>query len=339
MVMASWFTHEAADQHTAITDEFTLMVKDHNLPDDVERVMQEIDNEKQVALEATYQQELDAQRAHEQELSQMQDDVLYHIKASTDEIIAGFEHILSSSEDDCFGDSPVNEHNCDFYRENSESSSDVHTPHIGVLPADDDINANTDTEDGAEDMVELIQANKKLLHFLKKQSETIARLRGRIVRLGTIIQDLTVQLGNITPNVNADLSTPASSRDLATVLMDTKLDTSFLLKPNRDTKVEMRSLDHIKIKKHLEIQMARIAANQNSKDELWMYFDSGASRSVISTTSPIRQHLQALGPAYGSCSIGDGTPLQYLEKGHVRGNLLPQHQYSIMSHSTCLVVM
>ncbi len=54
-----------------------------------------------------------------------------------------------------------------------------------------------------------------------------------------------------------------------------------------------------------------------------MYYDSGASasRSVISTTSPVRKHLQAVGPAYGSCSIGDGTPLHYIEKGLVTDNL------------------
>jgi hypothetical protein len=52
-----------------------------------------------------------------------------------------------------------------------------------------------------------------------------------------------------------------------------------------------------------------------------MYFDSGASRSVISTTSPIRKHLQSISPAYGSCSIGDGSPLHYLEKGKVTENL------------------
>jgi transposase InsO family protein len=52
-----------------------------------------------------------------------------------------------------------------------------------------------------------------------------------------------------------------------------------------------------------------------------MYYDSGASRSVISTTSPIRSQLQSITPAYGSCSIGDGTPLQYIEKGHVKDNL------------------
>jgi hypothetical protein len=52
-----------------------------------------------------------------------------------------------------------------------------------------------------------------------------------------------------------------------------------------------------------------------------MFFDLGASRSVISTTSPVRKHLKALTPTYGSCSIGNGTTLQYTEKGSIRENL------------------
>ncbi len=39
-----------------------------------------------------------------------------------------------------------------------------------------------------------------------------------------------------------------------------------------------------------------------------MYFDSGASRSIISTESPIR-------------SVGNGTPLQYIETGKVKNNV------------------
>jgi hypothetical protein len=45
-----------------------------------------------------------------------------------------------------------------------------------------------------------------------------------------------------------------------------------------------------------------------------MYFDSGASRSVITPTSPIREYLTQSKPVQGSCSIGDGTPLEYIEK-------------------------
>ena len=83
----------------------------------------------------------------------------------------------------------------------------------------------------------------------------------------------------------------------------------------------MRGLNHSEIQKQLATQLARIKSDKNQKEELWMYFDSGASRSVISTNSPIRRHLHEIGPAYGSCSIGDGTPLHYLEKGHVMDNL------------------
>jgi hypothetical protein len=81
------------------------------------------------------------------------------------------------------------------------------------------------------------------------------------------------------------------------------------------------SLDHSKIQAQLATQLAKINDAKNSQNELWMFFDSGASRSVISTTSPVRTHLQAISPAYGSCSIGDGTPLNYLEKGNVTDNL------------------
>jgi transposase InsO family protein len=112
--------------------------------------------------------------------------------------------------------------------------------------------------------------------------------------------------------------------DQATVLVDTvdtAIDTSFLLKPHDESAVELSRLDHTEIQKQLAIQLAKINDKRNLQDELWMYFDSGASRSVISTTSPIRTHLQGIGPAYGSCSIGDGTPLHYLEKGNITNNL------------------
>jgi hypothetical protein len=83
----------------------------------------------------------------------------------------------------------------------------------------------------------------------------------------------------------------------------------------------MSRLNHTEIQEQLAIQLAKITKKNIRHDELWMYFDSGASRSVISTTPPVRQHLQAIGPAYGSCSIGDGRPLHYLEKGHITDSL------------------
>jgi transposase InsO family protein len=53
---------------------------------------------------------------------------------------------------------------------------------------------------------------------------------------------------------------------------------------------------------------------------LWMYLDSGASRSVIHEQSPIRPHLRNISPEYGSCNVGNGANLQYLEKGSITEN-------------------
>jgi hypothetical protein len=114
--------------------------------------------------------------------------------------------------------------------------------------------------------------------------------------------------------------------DHLNVLVDTNADTNadmtFLVAPHRSPVIEIDNLYSPRIKSELATQLAKIkSAKTNSQEELWMYFDSGASRSVISTTSPIRTHLQAVKPTYGSCSIGDGTPLQYIEKGNVMDNL------------------
>jgi transposase InsO family protein len=46
-----------------------------------------------------------------------------------------------------------------------------------------------------------------------------------------------------------------------------------------------------------------------------MYFDSGATRSVISENSIIKPYLKNVQPTTGSCSIGNGQPLHYLQRG------------------------
>jgi hypothetical protein len=94
------------------------------------------------------------------------------------------------------------------------------------------------------------------------------------------------------------------------------IDTSFLLQPNQDGAARSDHHYHPQLKQDLETQLAKVnAIKHNSQKELWMYFDCGVSRSVITETSPIRKRLHGVTPAYGSCSIGDGTPLQYIEKG------------------------
>ncbi len=56
----------------------------------------------------------------------------------------------------------------------------------------------------------------------------------------------------------------------------------------------------------------------NGETGLWMYLDSGASRSVIQEESPIRQHLTNVSETNGSCNVGNGANLSYLQKGTMR---------------------
>ncbi len=60
--------------------------------------------------------------------------------------------------------------------------------------------------------------------------------------------------------------------------------------------------------------------NANDDKGLWMYLDSGASRSVIGEKSPIRPHLKNVAETDGSCQIASGANLKYLEKGSITLN-------------------
>jgi hypothetical protein len=277
----------------------------------------------------------------------MNDDILYNEDVIIERTIQTFESLNHSSDSD-ISNSDANWTNCGHYNEPPDSS-------------EDDLNENTDTDDGITDLIEVVGANTNLIAFLQQQRATIARLRARIVRLNTLLAQETLQTADARrglqdiynqhvdeehciPDDNSVDLQDETANETATVLMDTLEDMSFLLKPHKDTTVGLGPLPQSKrvsfliepsrypeagmtfsqqpkVKKELEIQLARIKEHKNSDAELWMYFDSGASRSVISTESPIRKHLKALVPTYGSCSIGNGTPLQYIEKGTVYDNL------------------
>jgi hypothetical protein len=47
----------------------------------------------------------------------------------------------------------------------------------------------------------------------------------------------------------------------------------------------------------------------------WMFYDSGASRSVIQADSPLRPLLKQVRQTSGSCTVGSGIKLPYLESG------------------------
>jgi hypothetical protein len=165
---------------------------------------------------------------------------------------------------------------------------------------EDDIDENTDTDDGANDGVNLDNTSQEILEKLNKQSQTIARLRVRIERLNE-------KMGILTKDTD---QTYQEEHQQAMVLMDTQADMSLtFLKPKPDSDIKMGFLDNLKIKNEIAIKLAKIGANKGqNKPALWMYFDSGASRSVISTTSPVRKYRN-----YGSylCNVVDIPVVKY----------------------------
>ena len=106
--------------------ELIMMVQDFNQQERDELLMREIDEERNVdarnvedaernaVFRATITQELEEQRAHDHELSQLHDDVLQHINTDTDETIAAFDRMHFGRDDDSVRDSPINDYNCDF---------------------------------------------------------------------------------------------------------------------------------------------------------------------------------------------------------------------------------
>ena len=75
----------------------------------------------------------------------------------------------------------------------------------------------------------------------------------------------------------------------------------------------------------IKIQLAekiQVLEERKAKGDtgIWMYLDSGASRSVIQEESPIRALLSNISETQGSCNVGNGASLKYLEKGMLTTN-------------------
>jgi transposase InsO family protein len=85
--------------------------------------------------------------------------------------------------------------------------------------------------------------------------------------------------------------------------------------PFLDTKSPAKILQQLRDKKR-QIQDLERSGQQGH----WMYFDSGASRTVIRQDSPLRSHLTDVIPAKGSCTIGNGDKLSYVETGTITTN-------------------
>jgi transposase InsO family protein len=391
-------------QYGSERTDLIMMVRDLQAND--VRLLNDIEDEQQQVLQDIIALELDEQRIHDVELSQLNDDILHHINSGIDEIITSIDHVDSDDDDsgrDWYQDqtqlstnnlhedtdselspeeliteiiantnmsdiddwgpeaialmvanpvftilceahynalvyfadgthrvflrSEVDEASLQIANLSMKDSTLREVPHSASdsMPIEnfneDDCSDNTDTEDGAQEVVGLIQSNMKLLALLSCQSNTIARLRARNTRLRNRIQVMTTHMADMRASTSTS-SPRATPTDQAHVLVDTQTDASLFVAPNRTPVTQADHLYPPEIKSKLVTQLAKIKSMKAcSQEELWMYYDSGASRSVISTTSPIRTHLHEVQPTYGSCSIGDGTPLQYIEKGNVKDNM------------------
>jgi hypothetical protein len=75
------------------------------------------------------------------------------------------------------------------------------------------------------------------------------------------------------------------------------------------------------IKSQLLIKRKKLSMMESEGDEgKWMYFDSGASRTVINADSPLRPLLKQVTPESGSCTVGSGDQLPYVESGVLSKN-------------------
>ena len=118
------------------------------------------------------QLEIDEALTCKNEQEQMEKDIRYQNNASTEDIISSFENI-------------------DI--EEDEATSYYYHHHHEILSSDDDIDENTDTDDGANEKVDLTDVNQ-IIALLVKQRKTIARLRARIDRLNDKVEKTQEEL-------------------------------------------------------------------------------------------------------------------------------------------------
>jgi hypothetical protein len=87
--------------------------------------------------------------------------------------------------------------------------------------------------------------------------------------------------------------------------------------PHDDTALSF--LDYVSLPKiyaqiKSKIRQVQDLENKGQKGN-WMFYDSGASRTVIQSDSPLRSLLTQVKPTTGSCTVGSGIQLPYLESG------------------------
>ena len=175
----------------------------------------------------------------------MQEDLLYEANAETERIVAAYGDPYNSSSDSYILSDPY-------------PDSDLRLPEF----ADDDVNENTDTDDGADEVTDIVSASERLITVIAKQGENVNELVGVNTRLIALIAKQRETLARLRARINRLLACITQfpehgvsgelMTDSAHVLMDTTIDTSFLLKPNYNSDVDVHFLRNSKITKELQ---------------------------------------------------------------------------------------
>jgi hypothetical protein len=239
------------ESHLNNASDVILMLHHPSQQQSIERLIEE-DNMAQA--EKKPRLDLEEPNCQDLEMRQMQDDIRYEENAMTDRIIESFGGFFCDRDDDSGHSISTGEFNLDFFDY--------------VKNQAEDINENTDTEDGAEDLIELVGTNTRLVHdlvggntklveFLAKQRETLARLRTRISRMKKHIERLTKRLNQLTEEHDEECDEESSADDTATVLVDTETDASLLIQPNLDS-AELDYFNSTKVKRELDEKLASL---------------------------------------------------------------------------------
>ncbi len=133
--------------HLNNASDVILMLHHPSQQESLERLIEEDDL---VQKEKKQRLDMDGPSYQDHEMQQMQDDVRYEENATTDRIIESFGGLFRDRDDESGRSDSTGEFNVDFFNYAENHS--------------EDINENTNTEDGAEDLIDLVGTNTKLVH-------------------------------------------------------------------------------------------------------------------------------------------------------------------------------
>jgi hypothetical protein len=214
----------AMKMHLDNASDIILMLQASSQTDPCVRLMRIIDDDIEHQQEKKQKLGQDDNDHCDLEQEQMLDDIEHEEDAATNRIIESFGGLFHDGGSDSDDTDRAYEINSEFY---------VHS----VNSSEDDINENTDTEDGGDELLDLLDANTKLINFIARQRDTLDRLRCRITRMKRYIERLTFRMNVLTAQLHPASNT-TDSPDTASVLMNDEIDASLLVKPDGALKVE-----------------------------------------------------------------------------------------------------